>query len=64
MAELGYEVRGHVATITLNRPHRRNAFTLGMLDAWADAVRTAESDRTVRVVILTGAVVLRGGGSR
>ena len=55
MAELDYQARGHVATITLNRPHRRNAFTLAMLDAWAEALRTAESDRTVRVVILTGA---------
>jgi enoyl-CoA hydratase/carnithine racemase len=53
--ELGYEVRGHVATITLNRPHRRNAFTLPMLDSWAEAVREAESDRAVRVLILTGA---------
>jgi enoyl-CoA hydratase/carnithine racemase len=53
--ELCYEVRGHVATITVNRPHRRNAFTLAMVDAWADAVREAESDRAVRVVILTGA---------
>ena len=53
--ELGYEVRGHVATITLNRPHRRNAFTLAMLDAWAEAVRQAEADRDVRVLVLTGA---------
>ena len=55
MAELGYEVHEHVATITLNRPHRRNAFTLAMLDAWADAVRQAESNREVRVLVLTGA---------
>jgi len=55
VTELGYEVRGHVATITLNRPHRRNAFTFAMLDAWAQAVRQAEADRDVRVLILTGA---------
>ncbi|EHB58769.1 Enoyl-CoA hydratase/isomerase [Mycolicibacterium rhodesiae JS60] len=55
MNQLGYDVRGHVATVTLNRPHRRNAFTFAMLDAWADAVRQAEADRDVRVLILTGA---------
>lgn len=55
MADLEYSVKDHVATILLNRPHRKNAFTLDMVDAWADSLRRAEEDPDVRVVVLTGA---------
>jgi enoyl-CoA hydratase/carnithine racemase len=53
--DLLYEVAGAVATITLNRPHRKNAFTLAMVDAWAAALRSAGADPAVRVVLVTGA---------
>jgi enoyl-CoA hydratase/carnithine racemase len=53
--DLRYTVKDAIATITLNRPHRKNAFTLQMTDDWAAAVRTAAADETVRVVVLTGA---------
>jgi enoyl-CoA hydratase/carnithine racemase len=53
--DLLYTVENHVATIRLNRPERKNAFTLEMLDEWADALRNAEADPAVRVVVLTGA---------
>jgi hypothetical protein len=36
VADLEYQVRDHVATILPNRPERWNAFTLAMVDAWAD----------------------------
>lgn len=52
---LEYDVEGPVATITLNRPKRKNAFTLPMVDAWADALRQAQADAAVRAVIVTGA---------
>jgi enoyl-CoA hydratase/carnithine racemase len=52
---LRYEVRERVATITLDRPERKNAFTLGMVDAWADALREAAADQQVRSVVVTGA---------
>jgi enoyl-CoA hydratase/carnithine racemase len=55
MSDLEYDVDDGIATITLNRPQRKNAFTLEMIDAWADALREAQSDPTVRVVIVTGA---------
>ncbi|MEV6108356.1 enoyl-CoA hydratase-related protein [Streptomyces sp. NPDC051940] len=55
MADLEYTVRDRIATITLNRPHRKNAFTLDMCDAWAQALRTAEADPEVRAIVLTGA---------
>lgn len=55
MADLEYSVHDHVATILLNRPHRKNAFTLDMVDAWADALLEAGNDPDVRVVVVTGA---------
>ena len=55
MADLEYTVADGIGTILLNRPHRKNAFTLDMLDAWADALRSARTDEAVRVVLVTGA---------
>ncbi|MGH3392882.1 MAG: enoyl-CoA hydratase/isomerase family protein [Actinomadura sp.] len=55
MADLEYSVADHVATILLNRPHRKNAFTMEMIDAWADALQRAEADADVRAVVVTGA---------
>jgi enoyl-CoA hydratase/carnithine racemase len=55
MPEVLYEVAGRVATITLNRPERRNALTLTMLDHLAEVVRGAEADPEVRAIVLTGA---------
>lgn len=49
-----YSVADGVATIELNRPHRRNAFTKRMLAEWAQAVRDAAADDDVRAVLLTG----------
>lgn len=54
-AELLYGVEEGIATITLNRPKIKNAFTLGMIDDWAAALRTAAADSEVRVVVVTGA---------
>ena len=55
MPDVLYEVAGHVATITLNRPQRRNALTLPMLDLLAEVVRTADADPEARAILLTGA---------
>lgn len=54
-AEIAYAVRERIATITLDRPQARNAYTSGMADELADALRRADRDEDVRVVILTGA---------
>jgi enoyl-CoA hydratase/carnithine racemase len=54
MADLDYAVSGHIATITLNRPARKNAFTLPMVAQWAEHLRAAEQDPNVRAVVLTG----------
>ena len=54
MADFEYTVSGYVATIRINRPEKKNSFTLDMVDQWAEALRSAESDPDVRVVVLTG----------
>ena len=54
-AALRYSVEDGVATLVLDNPARKNAFTLQMIDDWADALVRAATDDAVRVVILTGA---------
>jgi enoyl-CoA hydratase/carnithine racemase len=53
--EVLYEVADHVATITLNRPHRRNAISVKMLQLLTERFAEADDDPGVRVAILTGA---------
>jgi enoyl-CoA hydratase/carnithine racemase len=53
--EVLYDVDGHVATVTLNRPHRRNAISFRMLEELTERLQDAERDRQVRCVVLTGA---------
>ncbi len=50
-----YEVQDHIATITMNRPHRMNAMNAESYGATAHAFRQAESDPAVRCIIFTGA---------
>ena len=50
-----YEVIGPTAVVTLNRPDRLNAWTGRMHAEYRSAVADAEDDRTVRVIVVTGA---------
>ncbi|MDX2144304.1 MAG: enoyl-CoA hydratase [Rhodospirillaceae bacterium] len=45
---------GAVLTLRLNRADKKNAITAAMYSALADALRAAEADAAVRVVIMTG----------
>lgn len=45
---------GAVLTIEFDRPQRRNALTAGMYSALAEAVRAAEADAAVRVLLFRG----------
>src|SRR5436190_19657315 len=45
----------HVATITLNRPHRRNALNFPAYDELEQSLRLSAADPDVRCVIVTGA---------
>lgn len=49
-----YALRGHVLTITLNRPERRNALNPRAYAEIEAAFRAANDDENVRVVIVTG----------
>lgn len=40
--------------ITLNRPHRLNAFNVVLMEELSDALEIVEKDRSVRCVIITG----------
>ena len=53
--EVIYAVSDFVATITLNRPDKLNAWTRKMEEEVGEALRAASSDARVRVIILTGA---------
>jgi enoyl-CoA hydratase/carnithine racemase len=55
MDDILVAVDRHVATITMNRPERRNAFTVDMFDRLGDALAAAAADREVRCILLTGA---------
>src|SRR2546422_148970 len=55
MSDLLYEAKDKIATLTLNRPDKLNAFTGPMIDAWAQALGEAQADDNVNVVIVTGA---------
>jgi enoyl-CoA hydratase/carnithine racemase len=50
-----YEVAENIATITLNRPEKLNAFTGIMMNEMIDAFDKADADDNVRAVIVTGA---------
>ena len=54
MADLEYSVDDGVGTIRLNRPERKNAFTMGMIEEWGDIVRDVRHDPDVRVLVVTG----------
>jgi enoyl-CoA hydratase/carnithine racemase len=50
-----YSVEGFVATITLNRPDRLNAWTSEMDAEVRAAIESAAADEKVRAIVLTGA---------
>lgn len=67
--QIRYDVVDGVATITLNRPDRLNAFTATMADELIDAFDRTDTSDEVRAVVLTGAgrgfcagADLQGGG--
>ena len=50
-----YDVADGIATITLNRPDRLNAWTGGLARRYYDLLDEAAADDDVRVIIVTGA---------
>lgn len=54
-SEIDYRVCDRVGVLRLNRPERRNAMTLGMVDRIAEIILQARTDERVNVLVLTGA---------
>jgi enoyl-CoA hydratase/carnithine racemase len=54
-SQILFDVADHVATLTLNRPDRLNAFTGTMMNELIDAFDRTDADDDVRAVIVTGA---------
>lgn len=54
-SQVCYDVNCAVATITLNRPERLNAWTPTMAAEFREAMEQANNEPQVRAIILTGA---------
>jgi enoyl-CoA hydratase/carnithine racemase len=50
-----FTVEEQVALLTLNRPQRRNAFNVEMLESWVEALAQCQRRSDIRAVIVTGA---------
>jgi enoyl-CoA hydratase len=53
--DLLYEVSDGIARITFNRPQARNALTFAMYERLAEICAHADTDRSIRVILLSGA---------
>ena len=51
---IGYDLRGRVAVVTMDRPERRNALTNALYEAFSAALRQAYDDANVRAIVLRG----------
>lgn len=54
LGDISYAVQGPIATITLDRPDRLNAFTVRMQQELCAVLDEVDADDRVRVVIVTG----------
>ncbi|MCL5742573.1 MAG: enoyl-CoA hydratase-related protein [Acidobacteria bacterium] len=50
-----FSVNAGVGILTLNRPHKLNAFNVAMVDRWSTILEGAINDPDIRVIIVTGA---------
>jgi methylglutaconyl-CoA hydratase len=50
-----YSVEGAVARLTLNRPEKRNALNDSLINGLKEGLGRADSDKAVRVVVISGA---------
>src|ERR1700723_35068 len=50
-----YEIQEGIGVVTFNRPEARNAFTLDMYERLYEIVQEAQSNKSVRVLVFTGA---------
>lgn len=60
---VGLDITGAVATLTLNRPERRNALGTQMMQELARGLAAAQADESVGAIVLTGAAPAFCAGS-
>ena len=58
------ETKDGILRIEINRPDKKNALTAAMYQAMADALKAAETDAKVRVVLIQGKTDLFTSGQR
>lgn len=54
MSLVRFEKNNGIATVTLNRPDKRNAMSFALLKELVDLAKRIQKDRSIRCVILTG----------
>jgi enoyl-CoA hydratase/carnithine racemase len=54
-SEVRYEVRDHVARVTIDRESKRNALSFDTTSQLRERFRSADGDREARVIVLSGA---------
>ena len=54
MADLIYEVKGHLARITMNRPEHLNCFSEEMIHLWTKALEDVRDSEDIYAVLLSG----------
>lgn len=54
MAEIIYESDGAIATVTLNRPEKRNALNDALVNSLKDALRKADAEENLRAIVIKG----------
>ena len=54
MADLIYEVKGHLARITMNRPEHLNCFSEEMIHLWTKALEDVRDREDIYAVLLSG----------
>ena len=52
--KLIFRTDGPIATIQLNAPETRNAFTVEMIDEWLQALQVCRDDDRIHVIVMTG----------
>src|SRR5437016_5512094 len=57
-----YEREGRLAVVTLNRPNRRNALSMGLMTELIDCLDDVGQDREIRAVILAASGVAFSSG--
>ena len=55
MSEIIYETENNIATLTLNRPEKRNALNDALINSLKSALREADRDESLHAVVIRGA---------